>query len=145
MDARRSPQVSDPSERLRSAGLRVTRARLGVIETLGAVGGHPTVDDVARGLDARGVTVSRTSVFNVLADLTSAGVVMVADAGPGSTRYEMNTGWHHHLVCRACGMIADVACAEEAKPCMTPNEDIGAVDEAQVIYRGTCKTCLAGR
>lgn len=137
--------MSDPSERLRSAGLRVTRARLGVLETLGALGGHPTVDDVARGLDTRGVTVSRTSVFNVLADLTSAGLVMVADAGPGSTRYEIDTGWHHHFVCRICGLIADVACAEETKPCMTPDEDLGIVDEAQVIYRGTCNTCLARR
>lgn len=137
--------MSDPSERLRSAGLKVTRARLGVLETLGALGGHPTVDDVGRGLDTRGVTVSRTSVFNVLTDLTSAGLVMVADAGPGSTRYEIDTGWHHHFVCRTCGMIADVACAEETKPCMTPTEDMGIIDEAQVIYRGTCNTCLAER
>lgn len=137
--------MSDPSERLRSTGLRVTRARLGVLETLAALGGHPTVDEVARGLDTRGVTVSRTSVFNVLADLTSAGLVMVADAGPGSTRYEIDTGWHHHFVCHSCGMIADVACAEETKPCMTPDKDLGSIDEAQVIYRGTCNTCLARR
>ena len=137
--------MNDPSERLRSTGLKVTQARLGVLETLEALRGHPTVDDVAKGLDARGVPVSRTSVFNVLADLTSADLVMVADAGPGSTRYEINTGWHHHFVCRTCGMITDVACAEEAKPCMTPDEDVGAIDEAQVIYRGTCNTCLAQR
>ncbi len=143
MDAPRSPQVSEPSEQLRSAGLRVTQARLGVLDTLTALGGHPTVDDVARELDARSVTVSRTSVFNVLADLTSAGLVMVADTGPGSTRYEIDTGWHHHFVCRSCGTVTDVACAKETKPCMTPDEDVGIIDEAQVIYRGTCNTCLA--
>jgi len=135
--------VNNPSEQLRSAGLRATRARIGVLETLESLGGHPTVDDVAKGLDAGGFTVSRTSVFNVLTDLTSASLVMVADAGPGSTRYEINTGWHHHFVCRTCGMITDAGCAEDTKPCMTPGEDLGIVDEAQVIYRGICNTCVA--
>ncbi|NIA25447.1 MAG: transcriptional repressor [Gammaproteobacteria bacterium] len=133
----------DAHERLRSAGLRVTRARLGVLETLAALGGHRTTEDVARGLKERGITVSRASIFNVLADLTAAELVMVADAGPGSTRYEIATEWHHHLVCRNCGSIIDVPCAKGTKPCMTPDEGVGVVDEAQVIYRGMCSSCLA--
>jgi len=146
VDAPRSPQVTesiDANERLRSAGLRVTRARLGVLETLAVLEGHPTTEDVAKGLGARGITVSRASVFNVLADLTTAGLVMVADAGPGTTRYEIATEWHHHLVCRNCGSIIDVPCAKGTKPCMTPDEVVGVVDEAQVIYRGMCNSCLA--
>ena len=32
-----------------------------------------------------------------------AGVLLVADAGPGAARYELAGTWHHHLVCRSCG------------------------------------------
>lgn len=133
----------DTSDRLRSAGLRVTQARLSVFETLEDLGGHPTADELARTLAARGATISRMSVFNVLADLTAAKLVMVADAGAGATRYEIDTGWHHHFVCRTCSSIADVPCAEDTKPCMAPDLPVGTVDEAQVIYRGICESCLS--
>jgi Fe2+ or Zn2+ uptake regulation protein len=61
------------------------------------------------------------------------------------TRYEARVGDnHHHVVCRACGAVADVDCAIHEAPCLTASDSHGyVVDEAEVIYWGLCPECLA--
>ena len=60
-------------------------------------------------------------------------------------RYEMRVGDnHHHVVCRRCGAIADVDCAVGEAPCLVAGDDAGfAIDEAEVVYWGTCPDCAA--
>ena len=131
--------------RLRAAGLRITPGRAAAIETLQSLGGHRTVDEVAKGLAERGVKVARATVFNVLGDLATAGLVTVADAGPGAARYEVATTGHHHFVCTECASIADVPCAAEGSRCLDPVVAGGTVTEIQVTYRGICNNCAARR
>ncbi|MFA6300044.1 MAG: transcriptional repressor, partial [Nocardioides sp.] len=58
-------------------------------------------------------------------------------------RYESRIGDnHHHVVCRSCGVIADVDCAVGETPCLTASDDSGfTIDEAEVIYWGLCPVC----
>ena len=119
----------------------MTPGRVAAIETLEELGGHRTVDEVARALAGRGVDVVRATVFNVLKDLADAGLVVVADAGPGPARYEVATYDHHHFVCSVCGLIADVPCAQDGGRCLEPGDVDGTVSNVQVIYRGICSTC----
>ena len=45
-------------------------------------------------------------------------------------------------MCRSCGAIADVDCAVGEAPCLTAADDHGfSIDEAEVIYWGTCPAC----
>jgi Fur family ferric uptake transcriptional regulator len=45
-------------------------------------------------------------------------------------------------VCRSCGAIADVDCAVGEAPCLDASEAHGfTIDEAEVIYWGTCPAC----
>jgi Fe2+ or Zn2+ uptake regulation protein len=130
--------------RLRSAGLRVTGPRRRVYEALAALGGHRSVDDVADHLARSDEDPpARMSVYNAMEALTAAGLVMTADAGAGRTLYEVAGTWHHHFVCRTCGRVIDVPCAVGTKPCLSPSTAVGEVEEAQVIYRGRCASCLA--
>jgi Fur family ferric uptake transcriptional regulator len=51
---------------------------------------------------------------------------------------------HHHVVCRSCGVIADVDCAVGDTPCLIASDDNGfTIDEAEVIYWGLCPECAA--
>jgi Fur family ferric uptake transcriptional regulator len=130
--------------RLREAGLRVTRPRLLVYGVLREVGGHRSVDDLVHLLNERGHQVPRMSVYNVVADLAQAGLVMCADTGPGRALYEASETWHHHFVCRSCGAVFDVPCLKGHKPCLEPPANTpGTVDEAQVTFRGICESCAA--
>lgn len=132
--------------RLRSAGLRVTRPRLAV---LGAVHDHPhaDTDTVIRAVRVALPDVSHQAVYDSLNALTAVGLVRRIQPSGLVARYESRVGDnHHHIVCRTCGVIADVDCAVGEVPCLTASEDYGyTIDEAEVIYWGHCPACLAAQ
>ncbi|MDY6997519.1 MAG: Fur family transcriptional regulator [Actinomycetota bacterium] len=136
----------DYTDLLRHADLRVTRPRVAVLE---AVGGHPHADtDTIYGVVRQALPdVSRQAVYDVLAALTTVGLVRKIQPSGSVARYESRVGDnHHHMVCRSCGVIADVDCAVGEAPCLTPAEDNAGltgfvVDEAEVIYWGVCPDC----
>ncbi|TQM91105.1 Fur family ferric uptake transcriptional regulator [Ornithinimicrobium humiphilum] len=129
---------------LRSASLRVTRPRLAV---LGAVHDHPHVDTetVIRLVREDLGAVSHQAVYDVLRVLTEAGLLRRIQPAGATARYESRVGDnHHHVVCRSCGAIADVDCAVGDAPCLTASDSHGfVVDEAEVVYWGTCPDCAA--
>ena len=135
-------EASEAADRIRDTGLRATQARIAVLETLAELEGHPTADEVVRHLRHSGASVARASVFNVLDDFASTGIVTVASAGPGAARYEIADGHHDHFVCRICGAIQDVP-RTTAAASLTSTTDAGRVEDIHVVYRGTCASCLA--
>lgn len=147
MDAPRADQGVTEQElagSLRAAGLKATQPRLLVLRLL-RERRHVSADDLVAELEAQGTPLSRASVYNALAALLTRGLLMLTDAGPGRALYESAERWHHHFVCRKCGAIQDIPCAVGKKPCLIPEDVEGKVDEAQVIFRGLCGRCLAGR
>ncbi|WP_395312246.1 Fur family transcriptional regulator [Mycobacterium sp. AMU20-3851] len=131
---------------LREASLRVTRPRLAV---LGAVAAHPHADTdaVIRAVRTELPDVSHQTVYDSLNALTAAGLVRRIQPSGSVARYESRVGDnHHHVVCRACGVIADVDCAVGAAPCLTASDDLGfTIDEAEVIYWGLCPDCATAQ
>jgi Fur family ferric uptake transcriptional regulator len=129
---------------LRGAALRVTAPRIAVLT---AVHDHPHFDtDSILGLVRETLgAVSHQAVYDVLRALTSAGLLRRIQPMGSVARYETRVGDnHHHLVCRSCGVIADVDCAVGEAPCLTASDDNGFVlDEAEVIYWGLCPDCSA--
>ena len=136
--------TSEFETQLRAASLRVTRPRLAV---LAALRDHPHVDTdtVISLVRAELPTVSHQTVYDVLRALSVAGVVRRIQPAGATARYESRVGDnHHHVVCRSCGAIADVDCAVGHAPCLTASVDHGfVVDEAEVVYWGTCPDCAA--
>jgi Fe2+ or Zn2+ uptake regulation protein len=134
--------TSDYEEQLRMADLRVTRPRLAVLE---AVHAHPHADtETIFGAVRIGLPdVSRQAVYDVLHALAAAGLIRRIQPSGSVARYESRVGDnHHHVVCRSCGVIADVDCAVGEAPCLTPSDDNGFdLDEAEVIYWGLCPDC----
>ena len=140
--------TSDAAGLLRNAELRVTRPRLAV---LAAVAEHPHADtDTIVGVVRQALPeVSRQAVYDVLAALTGVGLLRKIQPSGSPARYESRVGDnHHHMVCRSCGVIADVDCAIGEAPCLIPSDPDGAldgfvVDEAEVVYWGICPACTA--
>jgi Fur family transcriptional regulator, stress-responsive regulator len=127
---------------LRGVSLRVTRPRLAV---LSAVHDEPHADtDSIIGVVRENLgEVSHQAVYDVLRALTAAGLVRRIQPPGSVARYEARVGDnHHHVVCRSCGVIADVDCAVGAAPCLTASDDNDfVIDEAEVIYWGLCPGC----
>ena len=132
----------DFEAQLRALSLRVTRPRLAV---LAALRDHPHVDTetVIALVRADHPTVSHQAVYDVLRALTDAGLVRRIQPAGATARYESRVGDnHHHVVCRSCGAIQDVDCAVGHAPCLIAPDGHGfVVDEAEVVYWGTCSDC----
>ena len=138
------PSTDDLTDALRGSSLRVTAPRLAVLE---AVHAHPhaDTDTVLRAARATLGALSHQAVYDVLRVLTDAGLLRRIEPAGSLARYEARTGDnHHHVVCRDCGVIADVDCAVGEAPCLTAADDNGfVIDEAEVVYWGRCSACTA--
>jgi Fe2+ or Zn2+ uptake regulation protein len=141
-----APQTPTTAEELRGAGLRVTAARVALLETV-RNGDHLGVEAIASGVRERVGHISLQAVYEALHALTTAGLVRRLEPPGSPARFEGRVGDnHHHLVCRSCGALADVDCAVGHAPCLTASDNRGfSVDEAEVIYWGLCPDCSTAR
>ncbi|MDR1388199.1 MAG: transcriptional repressor [Propionibacteriaceae bacterium] len=153
---------SDGRALLRRGGLRVTGPRLAVLSVL-EQDSHLEAEQVAERVRRRFGRVSLQTVYDVLRALTEAGLLRRIEPAGSAMLYERQVGDnHHHAVCRRCGAVADVACAQAAAPCWEPppphraaagappgRTDAPAagylVDEVEVVYWGLCPACQADR
>ena len=143
MTASQTPTIAGE---LRGAGLRVTAARVALLETV-RDGDHLDVEAIASGVRDRVGHVSLQAVYDALHALTAAGLVRRLEPTGSPARFEGRVSDnHHHVVCRSCGVVADVDCATGEAPCLTASDDHGfSIDEAQVIYWGLCPACSTAR
>jgi Fe2+ or Zn2+ uptake regulation protein len=139
-------QTPTSAEVLRGAGLRVTAARVALLETL-RDGDHLGVEVITSGVRERVGHVSLQAVYEALHALTAAGLVRRIEPAGSPALFERRVGDnHHHLVCRSCGAVTDVDCAVGEAPCLTASDDHGfSIDEAEVIYWGLCPDCSTAR
>ncbi len=135
-------QISAAAEELRGAGLRVTAARVALLDTV-RHGDHLGVEAIASGVRQRVGHVSLQALYEALNVLTAAGLVRRIEPAGSAARFEGRIGDnHHHVVCRSCGVVADVDCAVGQTPCLIASDDRGfAIDEAEVVYWGLCPGC----
>jgi Fur family ferric uptake transcriptional regulator len=134
------------AEELRGAGLRVTAARVALLETVRS-GDHLDAEAIAAGVRERVGHVSLQAVYEALHALAAAGLIRRIEPAGSPTRYEGRVmDNHHHVVCRSCGVVADVDCATGEAPCLTASDDHGfSIDEAEVVYWGLCPDCSTTR
>jgi len=141
-DAVTAAQTPTAAEELRGVGLRVTAARVALLVAVRA-GDHLGVEAIASGVRDRVGHISLQAVYEALHALTAAGLVRRIEPAGSPARFEGRIGDnHHHVVCRSCGVVADVDCAVGEAPCLTASDDQGfSIDEAEVLYWGLCPDC----
>jgi Fur family transcriptional regulator, stress-responsive regulator len=139
-------QTPTPARELRGAGLRVTAARVAVLETV-RQGDHLGAEAIALRVRERVGHISLQAVYEALNALSAVGLVRRIEPANSPARFEGRIGDnHHHLVCRSCGSVVDVDCAVGETPCLTASDDHGyTIDEAEVIFWGLCPDCSTAR
>lgn len=136
--------MRDPADLLRKHGIQVTAQRLAVLRAVAAQP-HATADEVAEAVRAEIGAISRQAVYDALGVLAEKGLIRRIQPAGSPALFEDRVGDnHHHLICRKCGNTVDVDCAVGVAPCLTAVSNSGyQIDEAEVIYWGTCPACLA--
>jgi len=129
---------------LRDHGLQVTAQRLAVLRAV-SKRPHGRAEDLAEDVRAEIGAISRQAVYDALAVLAEKGIIRRIQPAGSAALYEDRVGDnHHHLICRTCGRTVDVDCAVGRAPCLTAADAAGyRIDEAEVIFWGTCPECLA--
>jgi Fur family ferric uptake transcriptional regulator len=127
------------------AHVRVTSPRVMVLALL-RDRPHATADELLEWVAGETGAISRQGVYDVLTTLVEAGLARRIEPAGHASRYEVRVGDnHHHVVCRACGRVADVDCVVGVTPCLSPSSTSGfAVDEAEVVFWGRCPSCQSG-
>jgi Fur family transcriptional regulator, ferric uptake regulator len=93
------------------AGQRSTRQRAAIEGVLADVEGFLSAQELHELLRQRGAAVGLTTVYRALQAMTDAGDVDALVSADGETVYRrcgQRGHHHHHLVCRRCGLTAEV-------------------------------------
>lgn len=129
---------------LRQAGLKVTLPRTNILKILEkAEPHHLTAEDVYQALVEQGEDVGLATVYRVLTQFETAGLVKRHHFATGHAVFELEHGEHHdHLVCMNCGAVAEFVdeTIEKCQAEIARKNDFQMTDHSLIIY-GLCKNC----
>jgi Fe2+ or Zn2+ uptake regulation protein len=113
-----------------------------VLELVRSTMDHPTADWVYRQARRRLPRISLGTVYRNLKRLADEGLIREMHAGAQGTRFDGNTGEHHHVRCVACGRVNDLPLSVD-----TRREEAAAralnyrILGHHVEIRGLCPQC----
>jgi Fur family ferric uptake transcriptional regulator len=101
--------MATENNELKKAGLKVTLPRLKILEILeGDSGRHMTAEDIYQCLRDANEDVGIATVYRVLTQFESAGLVERHNFDSGPAVYELDRGEHHdHMVCTESGKVIE--------------------------------------
>jgi Fur family transcriptional regulator, peroxide stress response regulator len=130
-------------KRLSAQGLRLTRQRVAVLDTLQSTTSHPDAYTVHRQVQARLPDISLGTVYRALKVLTAAGLVRELTCGQFS-RYDGNVNPHGHVTCHRCGRIIDVDVPVDNRLNEIAGRTTGfAIYSLRIEFDGLCPDCAA--
>lgn len=141
--------VSYAVQLLREHGLRPTIARRQIMSLLMGHRSHPSTEEIISALRKKGRKASAATVYQNLARLVEASLLMRFTGADGVLRYDADLTPHHHLICTRCGRVADVNLeARRAPNLRAVNQSAGMYPEGwkieglQLEFKGLCPECL---
>lgn len=134
------------SEDLKKAGLKATVPRLKILQMLeSSEHRHFSADDVYNSMRDAGEDVGLATVYRVLTQFESAGLVIRHHFEGGQSVFELNQGHHHdHILCVKCGKLEEFIdeTIEERQRLIAERAGFAMTDHNLCIY-GICGECQA--
>lgn len=132
---------------LKEVGLKVTLPRLKILEHLEkSEKRHHSAEDVYKAMLAAGEEVGLATIYRVLTQFESAGLVVRHHFENDRSVFEMGDGLgtchHDHLVCEKCGMIQEFVdeSIEQLQHEVAKSFEFEVTFHSLYIY-GICKSC----
>lgn len=129
------------SAKLRQNGICPTQQRLAVYAYLLEHRTHPTAEVVYAALVKELPSLSRTTVYNTMRSLASAGLIRVVTIDPEEQHFDAGVEDHGHFRCSVCGMLYDFPLSEETVSSLAPTGF--TVNTQDVHVTGICPHCQA--
>ncbi len=131
------------NEQLKNAGLKITMPRLKILHILEQSDQHHlSAEAIYKALLEMGEDVGLATVYRVLTQFETAGLISRHNFEGGHSVYEMNQEAHHdHLVCVKCGRVDEYDdVIEERQQQIADKAGFKMTDHALNIY-GLCANC----
>jgi Fur family ferric uptake transcriptional regulator len=136
--------MSTESNNLRKAGLKVTLPRMKILEMLeNSETRHLSAEDVYKSLLDSGEEIGLATVYRVLTQFESAGLVSRHHFEGGHSMFELNEGDHHdHILCIKCGRVDEFMdeVIEQRQRQIAKEAGYEITDHSLYIY-GICNSC----
>lgn len=131
-----APDTADALQRLRGAGLRLTRQRLALAQLLFEPGDHHvTAESLFEQAQSAGVKVSLATVYNTLHQFTSAGMLREVVVNSACTYFDTNVTDHHHFFFEDHKALIDIDGANVDIRGLPETPDGARVSRVDVIIR----------
>ena len=132
------------SKDLRKAGLKVTLPRLKILEILdNDRQRHLSAEDLYKALLESGEDIGLATVYRVLTQFETAGLVNRHHFEGGHSVFELDDGAHHdHIVCVKCGRVDEFVddVIEKRQKDIARQTGYEMTDHSLYIY-GVCPAC----
>jgi Fur family ferric uptake transcriptional regulator len=132
------------SKDLRKAGLKVTLPRLKILEILdNDRQRHLSAEDLYKALLESGEDIGLATVYRVLTQFETAGLVNRHHFEGGHSVFELDDGAHHdHIVCVKCGRVDEFVddVIEKRQKDIARQTGYEMTDHSLYIY-GVCSAC----
>jgi Fur family ferric uptake transcriptional regulator len=137
-------QSSSENQELRNAGLKVTLPRVKILEILERSNPrHISAEDMYKALLDSGEDIGLATVYRVLTQFETAGLVTRHHFEGGHSVFELNQGAHHdHILCVKCGRVDEFVDAEieSRQKKIASAKGYEMTDHSLYIY-GICSNC----
>lgn len=99
----------DKNDNLKKVGLRTTIPRLKILDIFSkSERRHMSAEEVYRCLLDEGEDIGLATVYRVLTQFETAGLLQKNMFGENKAMYELDSGEHHdHMICLACGHVEE--------------------------------------
>ncbi len=139
-----SPGRDRIAEVLHARGYKATSQRIVIAHELEGLGRHVSAEEIRAAVEPVLPNLSLPTVYATLEVLEDCGIVRRIAAGHDRALFDAGAPDHHHLVCRRCGAVDDLAAPAELAPALDAAAEHGFVaDGAEVVIRGLCADCAA--
>ena len=132
------------SQDLREAGLKATLPRVKILEIMEAdENRHLSAEEIYKILSDAGNDVGLATVYRVLTQFESAGLVTRHHFEGGTSVFELNQGEHHdHILCVNCGRVEEFVdeVIEQRQKAIAEKAGFSMTDHCLYIY-GICADC----
>ena len=136
--------MNTENKELRKAGLKVTLPRVKILQILeNSDNKHLSAEDVYKALIGAEEDVGLATVYRVLTQFESAGLVMRHHFEGGHSIFELTSVDHHdHIVCNNCGKVEEFydEVIEEQQEMIAKKYGFKITDHSMYLY-GNCQEC----
>ncbi len=137
-------QDGDLRQVLKDRGQRVTTQRIVLLRALHELERHASADELLTAVRDRLPSLSLPTVYATLELFRELGLVRRIDTGSGPALFDPVLDGHHHLACRGCGRVHDVAAPVDLAPAIAAARAAGhAQPAAEVVLSGLCRDCAS--